>query len=247
MQDDNVLNSLLGWVNEVLTGLHSIFFRDVVTAIIPAYNEEKTIKKVIKAVKKSMVDEIIVVDDGSTDKTFRTAKKEGVNVVRHKNNMGKGAAMRTGLKNARGNIIVFIDGDLKSLDAEKVNMLIGPILKNEADFVKSYFYPYKTKTGYSIFLYKPLIKYLFDTTGFVHPVSGQIAGRKNFFNSIEFRNDYGTDISILIDAIKHNLRIKEVCLGQLLHKKRTIKEVELIADMVIRTILEKAGIFKQRI
>lgn len=233
-------------INEVFQNLYSIFRKDFASAIIPAYNEEKTINKVIEIIKKSGVDEIIVVDDGSTDKTYEKAKNTNIRVIRHKRNMGKGAAMRTGVENAKGNIIVFIDADIESLTPQKINMLINPILKNEADFVKSYFSQYKSKTGTSIFLYKPLLKHLFSATGFTHPVSGQIAARKRFFESIEFRNDYGIDISILVDAIKRNLRIKEVCLGELKHRKRTVHDVEKIADTVIATILEKAGVIKEK-
>ncbi|MBI2129569.1 glycosyltransferase [Candidatus Woesearchaeota archaeon] len=233
-------------VNEFFQNLYSIFHKDFVSAVIPAYNEEKTITKVIETIKKSRVNEIIVVDDGSKDKTYEKAKLSGVKVIKHKRNMGKGAAMRTGVENAKGNIIVFIDADIESLTPQKANMLIDPILKNEADFVKSYFSQYKSKTGTSIFLYKPLLKHLFSATGFTHPVSGQIAARKRFFERIEFRNDYGIDISILVDAVKQSLRIKEVCLGELKHRKRTAHDVEKIADTVIATILEKAGIIREK-
>ncbi|MDO8741134.1 MAG: glycosyltransferase [Candidatus Woesearchaeota archaeon] len=238
--------NIFGVVNEILQSLYSVFHKDFVSVIIPAYNEEKTIRKVIETVKKSKVNEIIIVDDGSKDKTYEKAKLSGVKVIKHKRNVGKGMAMRTGVENAKGNIIVFVDADIESLTPQKVNMLIDPILKNEADFVKSYFSQYKSKTGTSIFLYKPLLKHLFSATGFTHPVSGQIAARKRFFGRIEFRNDYGIDISILVDAVKRNLRIKEVCLGELKHRKRTVHDVEKIADTVIATILEKAGVIREK-
>ena len=236
-----------GFFNEILQGLYSLFHKDFVTAIIPAYNEEETIQKVIDVVKKAKVDEIVVVDDGSKDKTYEKAlkmKSANVKIIRHKINKGKGAAMRTGIEHSKGNIITFIDADLRSLNPKRINLMIDPILKNEADFVKSYFSHYKSKTSTSFFVYRPLLRQLFGKIDFIHPVSGQIAGRRNFFENIAFRNDYGVDISILIDAITHKLRIKEVCLGKLSHKKKTVEQVEDIADQIIRTILEKVNFIK---
>ena len=232
-------------LDRFFSGIYAIFFRDSVTAIIPAYNEAPTIRHVIEAVKKAKVDEIIVVNDGSTDETAEIASEAGARVISHKRKRGKGAAMRTGVEAAKGSIIVFIDGDLKSLTPAEVNRIINPILKGEAGFVKTCFSNYKSKTGTSIFLYRPLLKHLFAATGFTHPVSGQIAARKSFFKTIEFRNDYGIDISILIDAIKQGLKIKEVCLGELVHKKKMPKDIEKMADTIIQTILEKAEILKR--
>jgi len=86
-----------------------------IIAVIPAYNEEKTIGKVIKDTKK-FVDEIIVVDDGSTDRTGEIARKLGAIVLRNKKNRGVGYAKRRGLKEAlkrNGNIIITLDADMQ--------------------------------------------------------------------------------------------------------------------------------------
>ncbi|MGV8150175.1 MAG: glycosyltransferase family 2 protein [Candidatus Woesearchaeota archaeon] len=216
-----------------------------VTAIVPAYNEEKTIKDVISVLKLSIVDEIIVVDDGSLDKTSQVAKLLGVKVIKHKRNFGKGMAMKTGVKNAKGNILVFLDADLKSLTPKKVNSLIRPLKSDEADFVKSYYSRYNSKTGTSIFLYRPLLRKLFHGVDFVHPVSGQISGKKSFFDEIVFRNDYGIDISILLDAVFRGLRIKEICLGKLSHRKKSARQIEHISNQVIDAIIEKAHIYRK--
>jgi glucosyl-3-phosphoglycerate synthase len=228
-------------VSEVFERLFERFSKPFVTAVIPAHNEESTIKKVIRVIKGSDADEIIVVSDGSSDRTASIARKEGVKVISHKKNLGKGAAMKTGVDNARGNIIVFLDADLKSLTPKQVNMLISPVKNNKVDFVKSYYSHYKSKTGTSFFLYRPLLRKLFEGADFTHPVSGQICGRRSFFDRIEFRNDYGIDISILIDAISHKLKIEEICLGKLIHRQRDVVQVEKIADEVILAILEKSG------
>lgn len=88
-----------------------------VTIVIPAHDEEKGIEKVINGVKNTMKDmnmpyEIIVVDDGSTDKTAEIVKKrEDVRLLQHPYNKGYGAALKTGVKNAEGDIVLFIDAD----------------------------------------------------------------------------------------------------------------------------------------
>ena len=112
--------------------------RPLVTVIIPAYNEKRTIREVVKTVKKvKEVDEIVVVDDGSTDGTSKEIRDLGIKIIRHKRNMGKGAAMKTGLKHAKGEVILFIDADLENIASSKVRSLIKPVLDGKADFSKS--------------------------------------------------------------------------------------------------------------
>jgi glycosyltransferase involved in cell wall biosynthesis len=83
------------------------------TIVVPAYNEEEAIREVITRVKKicSGEDEIIVVDDGSDDRTSEIALKTGVKVLRHEKNMGKAIALKTGFRAAKNDVIVTIDAD----------------------------------------------------------------------------------------------------------------------------------------
>lgn len=83
-----------------------------VTIIIPAYNEEEGITNVITQLKELSENyEILVVDDGSTDNTYKLASKTGVKVIRHPYNKGYGAALKTGIRNAEADIVLFIDAD----------------------------------------------------------------------------------------------------------------------------------------
>ena len=83
-----------------------------VTIIIPAYNEEEGILNIIKELKKLPENyDIIVVDDGSTDNTYEVARSTGIKVIRHPYNKGNGAAIKTGALEARGDVLLFMDGD----------------------------------------------------------------------------------------------------------------------------------------
>lgn len=90
-----------------------------VTVVIPAYNEEDQIRRVLQGVRQvSERFEVIVVDDGSTDRTAEIAKAEGARVITHPYNMGNGAAVKTGARAAAGEILVFLDGDDQHDSAE---------------------------------------------------------------------------------------------------------------------------------
>lgn len=100
-----------------------------VSAIVPAYNEEKSIGGVIQTLKSSpLIDEILVVSDGSTDQTHEIAEKAGVRAIELPTKKGKGAAMLHGLAHARADIVMFFDADLKGLRADHIQRLVMPVL-----------------------------------------------------------------------------------------------------------------------
>ena len=110
--------------------------RHKVAAIVPAYNEETTIGVVLKTLLKSKeLNEIIVVSSGSTDRTSEISRSLGIKVVNSLKKIGKGGAMREGLKMTQADIIVFFDADLVGLTTEHVSQLVRPILENKAEMV----------------------------------------------------------------------------------------------------------------
>jgi len=106
-----------------------------ISVIIPAFNEEKNLPRVLKVLEKiKWIDEIIVVDDCSEDKTASVAEGFGIKVISHKKNSGKGGAMATGAKAAKHELLLFLDADLTGLQEDHILKILAPIcFTHEAD------------------------------------------------------------------------------------------------------------------
>ena len=108
----------------------------MITAVIPAYNEEKTIAKVVEETCR-YVNQVVVVDDGSTDGTPEVARSAGAMILRHSHNAGYGASLATGFKYVKNNgagILVVLDADGQH-DPGQIPQLIAPIIEGKADVV----------------------------------------------------------------------------------------------------------------
>ncbi len=115
--------------------------RKSVSAIVPIYNEEKTISKVIHTLlKNKLIDEVICINDGSTDASMDILNqfKEKIQIVDLQKNRGKGYALSIGIKQAKGEIVVFIDADLTNLSDDHIRELLSPMLDNETRGVVGY-------------------------------------------------------------------------------------------------------------
>jgi len=218
-----------------------------ISVIIPAYNEEKTIGQVIDIINKSDKNcEIIVVDNCSTDNTAELAMQKEAKIV-YCNKRGKGYAMEVGLKEARNEIVVYLDADIVDYKEDLIDILVEPIVKGKADFVKSTFE--RTKGGMVTEIStKPLLNILFpEMYPFSEPLSGMIAGKKSILEKIEFEKDYGVDIGIIIDLTKMNVKIEEVNIGKIENMSHLLKTTESMRNMslqITKTILKKAGYTK---
>ena len=103
-------------------------FKKRIAAIVPAYNEEKNIRTVLRVLRQTReLSEVIVVDDGSTDRTSEVARQEGVRVIRQEN-QGKASAMATGANNTSADILFFSDADLLGLTPGHIMDVIAPVL-----------------------------------------------------------------------------------------------------------------------
>jgi len=105
-----------------------------ITAIVAAYNEERTIADVLRALTDSpLIDELIVVSDGSSDETVRICRSFDVKTIALRENRGKGYAMRVGVDHASNEILFFADGDMLNITDRHIEALVLPVLRNECD------------------------------------------------------------------------------------------------------------------
>lgn len=190
-----------------------------VSVIIPAYCEEETIGEVLRRVIKVRGSlgnvEIIVVDDGSTDDTGeKVATFPSVKYIRHEHNMGKGAAIRTGIKNSRGNIVVIQDADLEYLP-DCLPSLVKPISDGSMDIV--YGTRFKSKPegmsvshfwGNSILSLVARFMYNVQITDIM---TGQKAFRRSVLDSVKLKeNGFAVEIEITCLAFNCSRRFTEV-------------------------------------
>ncbi|MCR8745223.1 glycosyltransferase family 2 protein [Romboutsia lituseburensis] len=188
-----------------------------ISIIIPAYNEAGKIKDTLENVMSiKEINEVLVVDDGSSDDTAKIAssvKSDKVKVFKLEKNRGKGYALNYGLKIAMKNadIIGFLDGDLGS-SSNEVKKLIEPILNNEADVIIAKFPPAKKKGGLGFV--KGLAKQsVLDMTGV--ELDATLSGQRIFKKEVLAKFDeipfgYGVEVGMTIDILKKGYTIKEV-------------------------------------
>lgn len=212
----------------------------MVSVIIPAYNEEATIRKVIQIVKRSTcVGEIIVIDDKSTDRTREEAELEGVKIFTSMVR-GKGTSMREGILLAENDIIAFVDADITTYPDDVIDRLAKPIINNEADFVKSYFDRQAGRV--TELVAKPLLSFLFPSIShYQQPLSGMIAGKKELLQKVTIEDDYGVDIGILIDMHQKGARITEVSLGYIENRMQSIFQLGKMSKEVTAAILKRSN------
>ena len=218
----------------------SVTIVSMITVIIPAWNEAATIGYVVNFCHQyPLVSEVIVVDDQSEDNTAEIARHYGARVIISKAR-GKGISMKEGAAAASTEIIVFLDADINPYPDGSIEKLVYPLLKEDTDFVKGAFA--RNAGRVTELVAKPLLNLLFPgLSHFAQPLSGMIAGKKSFFKKIEFANDYGVDIGILIDMYLMKAKMKEVNIGYIENKSKPWEALGKMSKEVSKAILSKAG------
>ncbi len=211
----------------------------MLSVIIPALNEEKTIGQVVRfCFSEPSVSEVIVVDDKSEDNTIAVAQEAGAKVIVSAAR-GKGISMKEGIDASSNEFVVFLDADIDPYPEKSISNLAAPLINNEADFVKGAFA--RNAGRVTELVAKPLLAIIFPgLSHFSQPLSGMIAGKKSFFQRIEFFNDYGVDIGILIDMYLMKARVKEVNIGYIENKSKPWEALGKMSGEVSRAIISKA-------
>lgn len=187
-----------------------------VSVIIPAYNEEKHIGEVLAAVKAvkdvGEVVDIIVVNDGSTDRTAEVAYSFGVKVIELPRNMGKGCAMKVGLDNTSASVVLFLDADLVGIQPHHVRALLAPVYHGAADMALGVFCSGRGVTD----LAQRLTPFL----------TGQRAVKRwvlDMLNEDVWNTGYGIEMVLTRYARKYNLKVMEVPLYGVTHAMKEEK------------------------
>ncbi len=183
-----------------------------IAAVIPAYNEEHRIASVLEAVlRAALPNEIIVVNDGSTDRTAMVARRhKAVHVLDLPRNMGKGAAMAAGVRATDADVIVFIDADLAGLRPHHVDDIVRPVI-NGCDMCVGVF-----RRG----------KFWSDAAQVIAPyISGQRAMHRDLIEQISWLDEcrLGAEVTINTVARKRKMRIRRVILNGVTHATKERK------------------------
>ncbi|WP_282935723.1 glycosyltransferase family 2 protein [Paenibacillus sp. RC67] len=191
----------------------------IISVVVPALNEENYIQETLSAIRKACKQvvshgndiEIIVIDDGSRDDTFAMAVPWADLIVQHPRPYGKGAALQTGCKMAKGRILVFLDADL-GMTAEWFPSLIEPLTSGQSDMVIARLPAVSQKSGFG--LVKNLAKQgVYRLSGFEPsaPLSGQRAVHREVLERIgRLSGGFGVEVGLTIDAVKLGYRVAEL-------------------------------------
>ncbi|MFG1714719.1 glucosyl-3-phosphoglycerate synthase [Micromonospora sp. NPDC049203] len=197
-----------------------------VSVVLPARNEEATVGAIVSTVREHLmdrvplVDELIVVDSRSTDRTARVARAAGAEVVSQDamtsglpRLTGKGDALWAGLAAAEGDVVAFVDADLREFRPHFVTGLLGPLLTDPSvEFVKGFYHrPLVGAAGVepdgggrvTELMARPLLNLFWpELAGFVQPLAGEYAGRREVLERVPFVTGYGVETAMLIDLLE---------------------------------------------
>ncbi|MFG2941806.1 glucosyl-3-phosphoglycerate synthase [Streptomyces sp. NPDC048282] len=192
-----------------------------VSVVLPALNEEETVGDIVAVIRHDLmqqaplVDEIVVVDSGSTDRTAEVAAAAGARVV-HRDTIlprvpavpGKGEVLWRSLLVTTGDIVCFIDADLRDFSSDFVSGIVGPLLTDPGvDLVKAmYDRPLAGAAGQggrvTELMARPLLNMHWpQLAGFVQPLGGEYAARRSLLEQLPFPVGYGVELGMLVDAL----------------------------------------------
>lgn len=230
-----------------------------VSVVLPALDEEATVGAIVEVIRRELieglpvplVDELIVIDSGSRDATAEVAAKAGAHVV-HRDEIlpripalpGKGEVLWRSLLAATGDIICFVDADLRDFSATFVSGIVGPLLTEpDVQFVKAmYDRPLGDAPGQggrvTELVARPLLNLHWPRlAGFVQPLGGEYAVRRSLLERLPFPVGYGVELGLLVDAL-HTVgldALAQVDVGVRLHRHQDGQALGRMAAAIYRT------------
>jgi len=232
---------------------------------LPALNEEKTIGLVIKRVKSALmdrvplIDQIVVIDSDSTDRTVEIAAELGVPVHRHSqilpetgSHVGKGEALWKSLHVLDGDIVAWIDTDIRNIQPRFVYGLLGTLLReSRIQYVKG-FYQRPIQEGTKLvpegggrvteLMARPLINLFFpELSGIIQPLAGEYAGRRSLLESLPFFTGYAVEIGLLIDILDAAglAAIGQVDLERRIHRNQPLPNLSQMSYTILQGAIRK--------
>jgi len=236
-----------------------------ISLALPALNEEKTVGKIIQIIKKALMkdfpllDEVVLMDSNSTDRTREIAHQNDVPVFIHQHLLpdmnprpGKGEALWKSLLVTKGDIIAWIDTDIVNIHPRFVYGIIGPLLLNrKIQFVKG-FYRRPLRVGNKVqaggggrvteLTARPLLNLFYpELSGVVQPLSGEYAGRREALEKASFFSGYGVETGLLIDVFEQFgvSAIAQVDLQERIHHNQGLEALGKMSFEIIQTVLRK--------
>jgi glucosyl-3-phosphoglycerate synthase len=233
-----------------------------VSVCLPARNEQETVGPIVELIRTrlvestGLVDEIIVVDDHSTDRTADIASGAGAKVIdaasilpEYGDGHGKGEAMWKSVFVSEGDLIVWCDADVRDFDESYVVGLLGPLLTcPELVFVKGFYDRPLAPDGngggrVTELMARPVISLLFPHLApIVQPLAGEYAGRREALELVPFVQGYGVDLGLLVDLAERFgiAAIGQCDLGTRVHRNRPLDELSPQAMSILQTALRRA-------
>ncbi|WP_433055396.1 glucosyl-3-phosphoglycerate synthase [Dactylosporangium sp. CS-033363] len=226
-----------------------------VSVVLPALDEEPTVGEIVAGVRTlgPLVDELIVVDSGSVDRTAEVAAAAGA-TVHHRDDIlpavgsrpGKGEVLWKALAVTKGDILVYVDADLTDFRPHFVTGLLGPLLTDPATLMVKAFYDrplldVSAAGGGRVteLAARPLLNAHFpELSGVVQPLAGEYAARRSLLESLPFAAGYGVETGLLIDAWRANGldAVAQVDLGQRTHGHQDTAALGRMAATILQTI-----------
>ena len=236
----------------------------LVSVCLPARDEEATIGPIVAAVRrdlierKGLVDEIVVIDDGSTDATAHIAASEGAAVFAQSSILpelpagtGKGNALWKSLYACRGDVICWLDADIRNFDTEFVTRLVRPLIDDrDLLFTKGYYRrPLNGEPNgggrVTELVARPLLSHWFPgLCDIIQPLSGEYAGRREILEQLPFVEGWGVELALLVDiAQRYGVdAITQVDLGVREHRNRPLEELGPQALAIFLAAIRRAGV-----